>query len=914
MSDLDRFLPDDVALIEQQDRLVKLDTPLGADILLPQRVIASERLGSGYTYTIDCLAVRNDIALKQLIAQPVTLWIRQLDARYLPVHGFVHMMKRLGSDGQFMLCQMMFAPWLHFLKFRQDARIWQDKSADDILGDVFNVYPQARGNFRIDVREPPLPRSYCTQYETDWHFVQRLMEEEGWYCYHEQKDDGSGHVLVITDSTDELKPIAQEVIHFHGAGLEDELEKMVHWSADRHLASTQRTARTHDYKSPHELKQRNIAVRSEHGDLPPELEIYEYTGAYTYSRKENGDKQSRLRVEEWESGMKRFSGVSGVRSLPTGHWFVLEDHPAHEAGPDKERQFLVIAVEWCIENNLPLSNKVKDFPGSLLLRVRTMQTEMGHLLTDEEAGNEHTGHCFNRMEVQRRAVPYRSPFDHARPTLHPQTAVVVGPGDEEIFTDALNRVKVKFRWDRQNPGDERASCWVRVSYPNAGQGWGALNVPRIGQEVIVTFLDGDADRPVITGRLYNEDQAPQWHTDGKLSGYKSKEYKGPGFNQMVMDDTTGQNRIHLYSTSSNAQLNLGHLVTQEGNQRTRFYGTGFALSTDHFGAIVTQKGLYLSTFGRPGPQGTQLDAMEATAQFKAGAALGRKLSDTAASAGAESLAGQEALAHFIDATQEAYDGGGQSGANRFKEPILVAASPAGIGLTSTQGAHVHAGAEVTLSSGQDTSLAVGKSLLASVAEKISLFAYNAGIKLFAAKGKVEIQAQNDDLDLIAEKVVRLLSTTSRIEIHAKDEVMISAGGSFIQIDAAGITNGTSGTWTAKASMHTMPGPATQPYVMPHVLKPELQKTDLEFRHLTDWGAALAGAAYKATLSDGSTRKGVLDAAGIARVVGVPAGVSAKIEYDYKPMQAQSTVSTEMDEDIHELLSWTPRKAPEEGKA
>ena len=306
--------------------------------------------------------------------------------------------------------------------------------------------------------------------------------------------------------------------------------------------------------------------------------------------------------------------------------------------------------------------------------------------------------------------------------------------------------------------------------------------------------------------------------------------------------------------------------------------------------------------------------MEATAQFKAGAALGRKLSDTAASAGAESLAGQEALAHFIDATQEAYDGGGQSGANRFKEPILVAASPAGIGLTSTQGAHVHAGAEVTLSSGQDTSLAVGKSLLASVAEKISLFAYNAGIKLFAAKGKVEIQAQNDDLDLIAEKVVRLLSTTSRIEIHAKDEVMISAGGSFIQIDAAGITNGTSGTWTAKASMHTMPGPATQPYVMPHVLKPELQKTDLEFRHLTDWGAALAGAAYKATLSDGSTRKGVLDAAGIARVVGVPAGVSAKIEYDYKPMQAQSTVSTEMDEDIQELLSWTPRKAPEEGKA
>jgi len=914
MPDLDRFLSPNVALIGQQNRLLKLDTPLGVDILLPQRVIANERLGSGYTYTVDCLAVQDDIPLKQLIAQPVTLWISQADATYLPVHGYVHMMRRLGSDGQFTLCQMMFAPWLHFLKFRQDARIWQDKTTDDILCEVFNIHHQAQGNFRIDVREPALPRSYCTQYETDWQFVQRLMEEEGWYCYHEQKADGSGHILVITDSADQLKPIAQQAIHFHGADMEDELQKIVNWSAHRHLVSSQRTTRTDDYKSPHEIKQSNTVVRAEHGDLPPQLEMYEYTGAYTYTRKEQGAKQSRLRVEEWESSMKRFFGVSSVRSLPVGHWFTLEEHPAHGADTEEDRQFLVIAVEWCIENNLPLSNKLKDFPGSLLPQVRAMQGAMGRRLTDEGLGNEHTGHCFNRMEVQRRTVPFRSPFNHTRPTLHPQTAFVVGPEGEEIYTDALNRVKVKFRWDRLNPSDDRASCWVRVSYPNAGQGWGALNVPRIGQEVIVTFLDGDADRPVVTGRLYNEDQAPQWHTDGKLSGYKSKEYKGTGFNQMVLDDTTGQGRIHLYSTSTHAQLNLGYLVAQEGNQRTQFYGTGFALSTDNFGAIVTQKGLYLSAFGRPGSQGTQLDTVEATTQFKAGAALGKKLSDIASKSGAEALAGQEALGHFIDATQDTYDGEGQAGANRFKEPVLVAAAPAGIGLTSTLGTHMHAGAEVTLSSGQDTSLAVGKSLLASVAEKISLFACNAGIKLFAAKGKVEIQAQSNDLDLIAEKVVRLLSTTSRIEIHAKDEVMISAGGSFIKIDAAGITNGTSGTWTAKASMHAMPGPATQPYVMPHVLKQELQKSELEFRHLTDWGAPLAGAAYKATLSDGSIRKGVLDAAGIARIADVPPGAGAKIEYDYKPLQASSTVSSELDDDLHEFLNWTPRNASGEGQA
>jgi type VI secretion system secreted protein VgrG len=529
-------------------------------------------------------------------------------------------------------------------------------------------------------------------------------------------------------------------------------------------------------------------------------------------------------------------------------------------------------------------------------------------------GNERTGHCFNRFEVQRRKVPFRSPVEHTKPELHPQTAVVVGPAGEEVYTDHLNRVKVRFRWDRQNPGDERASCWVRVSYPNAGQAWGGLNVPRIGQEVIVTFLGGDADRPVITGRLYNEDQVPQWHTNGRLSGYKSKEFKGNGFNQLVLDDTTNQNRVHLYSTNTHAQLNLGYLVTQRGNERSRFYGSGFALSTDAFGAIVTHKGLYISTFGRPGAQGTQLDAVEASSQLKAGASLTKTLSDTASKAGAEPLAGQDALQYFIGATEDRYEGEGQRDANRFKEPVLLAASSSGIGLTSAKGTHLHAGAEVTLSSGMDTNIAVGKSLLASVAEKISLFASNAGIKLFSAKGKVEVQAQSNDLDLIAEKVLRLLSTTSRIEIHAKEEVTISAGGSFVKINASGVTSSTSGTWTAHASMHTMPGPATSSYVMPHLAKVDLQKTDLEFRHLTDWGIPLAGAAYTATLSDGSTRKGTLDAQGIARIDGVPAGTGAKVEYDYKPVQASSTVSSELHEDVHELLNWTPGSLAKDGDA
>nr|WP_314545399.1 type VI secretion system Vgr family protein [uncultured Massilia sp.] len=903
-------------LIAQHNRLLKLTTPLGGDILLPQRMLAHDRLGRSYDYTIDAVAVQDDIDLRKLIAQPATLWIQQQDRSYLPVNGYVHTAKRLGNDGQLTYCQIAFAPWLHFLKFRKDARIWQDKPADEILSKVFSEHPHAQGNFRFDLAELAESRSYCTQYETDWHFVHRLMEEEGWYSYHEQAEDGSGHKLVITDSTDRLKPVMPERILFHGSATDDELHRIVHWSANRGLVPSQFTSRTNDYKSPGLPKQSSTSVLPEYGHLPTQLEVYEYTGAYAFSKQDHGDKQSRVRVQEWESRMQRFYGVSGVRWLPAGRWFSLEGHPAHQFESEEDRQFVVIATEWCIENNLPLSNQVKDFPGSLRFQVDQFKAAIGRIeeASQSRAENERTGHCFNRFEVQPRKIAFRSPVEHAKPDVHAQTAVVVGPAGEEVYTDDLNRVKVQFRWDRQNPGDEKASCWVRVSYPNAGQGWGSVHVPRVGQEVIVTFLGGDGDRPVVTGRLYNAEQAPQWHTDGRLSGYKSKEYKGAGFNQLVFDDTTGQNRTHLYSTSANAQLNLGYLVTQRGNERSSFYGSGFALSTDDYGAIVTQKGLYLSTFGRPGAQGTQLDVSEATTQLKAGAALGKTLSDTASKAGAEPLAGHDALDHFIDASQDRYTNTAQQNANRFKEPILLAGSPAGIGLASATGTHVHAGEQVTLSSGKDTNLAVGKSLLASVAEKISLFAASAGAKLFAAKGKVEVQAQSDDIDIIAEKVLRLLSTTSRIEIHAKDEVTISAGGSSLKINGSGITNTTSGEWTAHASVHSMPGPATNPYVMPHIPKAEIQKSDMEFRHLTSWGEPLAGAAYKAILSDGSIRKGTLDAQGIARISGLPAGTAAKIEYDYKPLQASSMVDTEMHEDLYEFLNWTPGSTGSGGKA
>ncbi|WP_157657897.1 type VI secretion system Vgr family protein, partial [Burkholderia ubonensis] len=171
------------------------------------------------------------------------------------------------------------------------------------------------------------------------------------------------------------------------------------------------------------------------------------------------------------------------------------------------------------------------------------------------------------VEAQRATVPYRSPFEHEKPVMQLETAIVVGPSGEEVYTDELNRIKVMFIWDRQNPGNERASCWVRVAQSDTGGGYGSVHVPRVGEEVLVGYLGGDCDRPIVLHRIYNGAVKPQWHSDGILSGYRSKEYSGAGFNEMVLDDATGQNRARLFSSSANSGLHLGYLIDQSGNAR-----------------------------------------------------------------------------------------------------------------------------------------------------------------------------------------------------------------------------------------------------------------------------------------------------------------------------------------------------------
>ncbi|ALK29579.1 type VI secretion system Vgr family protein [Burkholderia plantarii] len=809
----------------QQDRLLKTDIPsLPDNALVPRRAVTCSELGRDFGVTLDMVSTANDIELKTLMAQPMTLWIQQADKSYLPINGYIHTARRLGAEGSQTSYQLAFASWMHFLRFRRDMRYWQDQGADAILTDVFNAHPQANGQFQFALSKPLPPRSYCRQSESDWNFVHRLMEQEGLFGFWRQGKDGRSHSLVVTDDVHSLDEISVNPVVFSRSGTGSETDALTQWAGSRTLQSVVHTTRTFDYKAPSSAanpKGTSLPTMAGQGSLPEQAEVYEYTGAYTYGVQDRGDHLSRMRLEEWESRAKRFFAAGGVRGIDAGLRFELSGHPEHDRDPAGQREFAAIKVRRYIENNLPLSNHEVRFPHSL--QAALTRAKAGYSGGSVAHVDGSAGFYLAEVEAQRTAVPYRSRFEHGKPEMHLETAIVVGPPDEEVYTDELNRVKVRFVWDRQNTGDAGASCWVRVVQSDTGGGYGGVHMPRVGEEVLIGYLGGDCDRPIVLHRVYNGKVKPRWHGNGILSGHRSKEYGGSGYNQMVMDDATGQNRVQLMSSSANSLLHLGYLIDQNGNTRGAYLGSGFDLRTDAYGAIRASLGLYVTTHAKPA-NSEQLDVGQARQQLVDAGSMVEAMSGASRTHQAESLEeGRTALEAFADATRNSARGataggrtagGGTGSANAFKAPVMLMAGPSGIALSTQDSLHVSSDGQTNLVSGQGMFLVSGKSLMASVAEKLSLFVQNAGMKWFAAKGKVEIQAHSDNIEITAQKALKILSATASIEVAARQEILLTSGGAYIRIKDGNIDIHAPGTIDIKGARHAFAGPASLPYPLP----------------------------------------------------------------------------------------------------
>jgi type VI secretion system secreted protein VgrG len=484
----------------------------------------------------------------------------------------------------------------------------------------------------------------------------------------------------------------------------------------------------------------------------------------------------------------RATGQGNLRGLTTGQTFKLTHYPQQAAN----REYLVVSSRLEIE-------------------------EIG-----EAAGAGQRYRCETNFEIQPTNKAFRLLRTIPKPrAIGPETAIVVTPEDKEIWTDQYGRVKLQFIWDRLGRNDERSSCWVRVSSPWQGSEFGATHLPRRGQEVTVHFINGDPDLPILTGRVVNAYQKPAWKLPDNeaLSGYRSREVDGARSNNVTLDDTHGKIQAQISSDESLSQLNLGYITRIAGNAgRKETRGKGAELRTDGGGVFRAAQGMLLTTEARPNGQSHAKDMGETIQRLTQARDLHESLTGLAQQHAAQQPdADQSEVAKAIKAQNDAIRGGTKTDDNpfpEFAEPHLTLASPVGIQATTAGSTHLASDENLAVTTGGHVGIAAGKSFFASIADAFSLFVHKLGITLVAASGKVRIEAQNDRIELIAKRVVKIMSTTDWIELKAKQGIRLNGGGSELEISRDGIVGYTDGQFLVHAADHLDAGPMTKPIVFP----------------------------------------------------------------------------------------------------
>ncbi len=517
----------------QENRIIEIITPLGADELLLHGFNGQEGVSQLFHFDVRMMSENRSVKLEDLVGKKATLKMFLPDGSERFINGIVSSFAQGGSsmleEGDkptvFAHYNATLVPWLWMLTRTSDCRIFQEMTVPDILEKIFK--DQGFSDYKIKLQGSFAKREYCVQYrETDFNFVSRLMEEEGIYYFFEHEKEK--HTLMLVNSPNEFKPCPlQDMVSYKTViGQERDEDVVTDFTMSREVRPGQYTIRDFNFEKPSLDLTANLSGK---GDQ--KFEIYDYPGEY--KTKDEGERLVGIRMQEEDAPQVIIMGASTCRGFVAGYRFDLRDHFR------------------------------RDFNKTYVLTSVRHTADLGESWRSSEGGGGSFTY-YNSFQC----VIHQAPFRPQRKTSVPfvrgtQTAIVVGPAGEEIYTDKYGRVKVQFHWDREGKNDENSSCWIRVSHPWAGAGWGAISIPRIGQEVIIDFLEGDPDRPIIVGRVYNAESMPPYELPGQMvqSGIKSQTHKGSGYNEIAMDDTVGKEEFRLH-----AQYDMNTVV--ENDQTT----------------------------------------------------------------------------------------------------------------------------------------------------------------------------------------------------------------------------------------------------------------------------------------------------------------------------------------------------------
>lgn len=511
----------------QRHREIQLTSVLPADVLLVRRMQAFEGLSQLSEYTLELYSERVDVNIDDLLATPMTVAVNLPKGGSRYFSGHVSHFWLTGRQGRYATYKAVLRPWLWFLTLASDCRIFQALSVPEILKQVFAPYSIA------DVDTSGLSGSYpalnyCVQYrESDFNFVSRLMEQEGIYYFF--KSTAGRHTLVLADSYGAHAP-APGYAQVRFMPTDDpairDSEVIYAWRVGGQVQPGGYTLQDFDFERP----AANLLAKSALAGGYPQShhEHYDYPGKYT--ERKHGETYARTLLESQQLGTWRVTAATHARGLFPGALMTLAEHPRSE----QNAQFLLLEARYSLS-----SDTYEPTPAEHPAPVLTCE--------------------FVALSCQQQ---FRAPCLARKPLMHgPQTAIVVGKQGEEIWTDKYARIKVQFHWDREGQRDENSSCWIRVAQGWAGKRWGSLYLPRIGQEVVVSFLEGDPDRPLVTGSVYNADTLPPYAlpehaTRSTIMSHSSK--GGGGYNELRFDDKKGAEQVFLH-----AQKNLDQRVLED---------------------------------------------------------------------------------------------------------------------------------------------------------------------------------------------------------------------------------------------------------------------------------------------------------------------------------------------------------------
>jgi type VI secretion system secreted protein VgrG len=505
----------------QENRMIRIATPLGGDELLITGFNGDEGISQLFHFKLSLLSHNNSIAFDSIIGGNVTVSVVLANGEERFFNGIIESFSQSdgtvpGESGEvFSRYTATMVPWLWLLAKTSDLRIFQEKSAVDIIEQVFRE--KGFNDYTKKLSGTYSPRMYCVQYrETDFNFISRLLEEEG-VSYYFSHENGR-HTLVLADAANAYVPCPhhEEIRYHHGSGGEGGLldaDVITALELKKEIKAGKFTLNDYNFETPNT----NLLVQMEGiaNMGPGEKEVYDYPGLY--ANRAAGEALSKVRIQNEEAEIATITGASDVRGLAGGYSFTLEEYFREEMNNQKY----------------------------LLTRVAHSAEQQGYGSGGSGGNSYHNSFTCIPLDT-----PIRPPRSTPRPVIEGvQTAMVVGPAGEEIYTDEHGRIKVQFHWDREGQANEHSSCWMRVSQIWAGNGWGAMYIPRIGHEVIVDFLEGNPDRPIVIGSVYHGTNRPPYPLPDEKTKttIKSNSSKGGGgFNEIRLEDKKGAEQVFIH--------------------------------------------------------------------------------------------------------------------------------------------------------------------------------------------------------------------------------------------------------------------------------------------------------------------------------------------------------------------------------